>query len=101
MSELPDVTEGQLRALRIAALHSPRTPRSDRVERHPLGRQYVTELADKGLLAKTWFTSPRAHAAGWEVTALAVEVLGAHWRGERRALPASLHGLTLPVEGAA
>lgn len=96
MTELPDVTEGQLRALRIAALHSPRTPRSDRVERHPLGRQYVAELAEKGLLARAWFTSPRARAAGWEVTPLAVEVLGAHWRGEAQTLPASRQGLTLP-----
>jgi len=96
VTDLPEVTAGQLKALRIAALHSPRTPRSDRVERHPLGRQYVTELAAKGLLAKAWFTSPRARAAGWEVTPLAVELLGAHWRGERQARPASLSGLTFP-----
>ena len=94
MTDLPDVTAGELRALRIAALHSPRTPRSDRVERHPHGKQYVGQLAAKGLLAKAWFTSPRARAAGWEVTVLAVELLGAHWRGERQARPASTSGLT-------
>lgn len=97
MSDLPDVTAGQLQALRIAALHGPRTPRSDRVERHPHGRQYVGELAAKGLLAKAWFTSPRARAAGWEVTPLAVELLGAIWRGERQARPAGDAGLTFPA----
>lgn len=96
---LPDVTAGELRALRIAARHTPRTPRSDRVERHPLGRQYVAQLATKGLLAKAWFTSPRARAAGWEVTVLAVEVLGAHWRGELRTRPAQGSGLTYPPTG--
>lgn len=96
---LPDVTAGELRALRIAARHTPRTPRSDRVERHPLGRQYVAELAAKGLLAKAWFSSPRARAAGWEVTALAVEVLGAHWRGEARPRPSSDQGLTFTPSG--
>lgn len=99
MTELPDLTAGQLKALRIAALHTPRTPRSDRVERHPLGRQYVAELAAKGLLAKAWFTSPRARAAGWEVTPLAVDVLGAHWRGELQARPASDQGVTFPQSG--
>ena len=91
---LPDVTAGQLRALRIAALHTPGTPRSERVERHPHGKQYVAELAAKGLLAKAWFTSPRARAAGWEVTPLAVEVLRAHWLGEVRPRPVSDQGLT-------
>lgn len=99
MTDLPDVTTGQLRALRIAAHHTPRTPRSDRVERHPHGRQYVAELAAKGLLAKTWWSSPRARAASWEVTVLAVELLGAHWRGERHARPASNQGLTYPPTG--
>lgn len=99
MTKLPEVTAGQLKALRIAALHTPRTPRSDRVERHPLGRQYVAELAAKGLLAKAWFTSPRARAAGWEVTVLAVELLGAHWRGELQARPSSTQGLTYPPVG--
>lgn len=98
---LPGVTAGELRALRIAARHTPRTPRSDRVERHPHGRQYVAQLAAKGLLAKAWFTSPRARAAGWEVTPLAVEVLGAHWRGEARTLPHSLTGLRLLGDAAA
>lgn len=99
MTDLPDVTAGQLHALRIAARHTPRTPRSDRVERHPLGKQYVAELAAKGLLAKAWFTSPRARAAGWEVTPLAVDVLGAHWRGELQARPVSDQGLTYPQPG--
>lgn len=97
MTELPHVTAGELRALRIAALHSPRTPRSDRVELHPHGRQYVAQLAAKGLLAKAWFTSPRARKAGWEVTPLAVDLLGAHWRGERQARPATDSGLTWPT----
>lgn len=96
MTELPDLTAGELRALRIAALHTPRTPRSERVERHPHGRQYVADLAAKGLLARTWFTSPRARTAGWEVTVLAVEVLRAHWLGERQTRPVSLQGLTYP-----
>lgn len=96
MSALPDLTAGELRALRIAALHTPRTPRSERVERHPHGKQYVADLAAKGLLAKAWFTSPRAHVAGWEVTVLAVEVLRAHWLGEKQARPVSLQGLTYP-----
>jgi hypothetical protein len=97
VSALPDLTAGQLVALRIAALHSPRTPRAERVERHPFGRQYVVELADKGLLEKAWFTSPRAQAAGWEVTVLAVEVLRAHWLGELQARPVSNQGLTFPA----
>jgi hypothetical protein len=99
VTELPDLTTGQLRALRIAALHTPRTVRSDRVERHPHGHQYVAELAAKGLLAKAWFSSPRARAETWEVTALAVEVLRAHWLGERQCRPATDQGLTYPPTG--
>jgi hypothetical protein len=99
--DLPEVTAGQLRALRIAARHSPRTPRSERVEIHPLGRQYVQELADKGLLARAWFTSPRARRAGWEVTPLAVELLRAHWLGERQPRPLSSDGLTYHASGSA
>jgi hypothetical protein len=99
VTELPDVTAGELRALRIAAVHTPRTPRSERVERHPHGKQYVADLAAKGLLAKTWWSSPRARAETWEVTALAVELLGAHWRGERQARPATDQGLTYPPTG--
>ena len=69
------------------------------MERHSHGRQYVAELATKGLLAKAWFTSPRARAASWEVTVLAVEVLRAHWLGEARTRPASTQGLTYPPKG--
>jgi hypothetical protein len=99
VTELPHVTAGQLRALRIAAAHTPRTPRNERVERDLHGRQYVAELAAKGLLAKAWFTSPRARSAGWEVTPLAVEVLRAHWLGERQCRPESDQGLTYPHPG--
>lgn len=99
MTELPHVTAGQLRALRIAARHTPRTPRSERVERDPHGRQYVAELAAKGLLAKAWFSSPRARAETWEVTVLAVELLRAHWLGERQCRPETDQGLTYPHQG--
>jgi hypothetical protein len=88
MSDLPYLTTGQLRALRIAAKHMPRSPRSERVENHPLGRQYVTELETMGLLAVCpGGLQPHGRAGTREVTSLAVAVLRAHWTGERMTQP--------------
>lgn len=80
---LPDVTESELRALRIAARQMPWTRREERVERHPLGKGYVAALADLGLLGYTETSRGRS----LEITALAVDLLGAVWRGEKWSTP--------------
>lgn len=86
MSEVPDLTTPELRALRIAARHRARTPLSERVEMHPQGKQYVATLIELGLLAKTpW--SGHGGRVSWEVTPLAVETLRAYWLRERMTKP--------------
>ena len=81
--ELPNITTGELRALGIAARHVPRGPASERVEKHPLGRQYVTTLEKMGLLAMY----PGRRGNTREITPLAVALLRAHWLGERMTVP--------------
>lgn len=88
MTDLPSITTGQLRALRIAAKHMPRSPRSERVENHPLGRQYVGDLERMGLLAECpGGLQPRGRRGTREITPLAVALLRAHWIGERMTQP--------------
>lgn len=86
MTALPSLSTGQLRALKIAAAHTPRTPASERVERDPHGKQYVAELEELGLLARcTWHG--RGIRRSLEVTPLAVAVLRSYWTGERMTEP--------------
>lgn len=88
---LPAITEGQLRALRIAARHEPvrrtarkrRRPTHLRIEKDPLGKQYVTELENLGLLGQVW--TGREYSR--EITPLAVDLLRAHWLGEWNTTP--------------
>ena len=88
MTTLPYLTAGELRALRIAARHMPRGARADRVEHHPLGRQYVGDLERMGLLAVyEGGIRPRGRPETLEITPLAVDVLRAHWTGERMTRP--------------
>lgn len=79
MPDIPELTSGQFRALRIAAAHSRRTPRAERVENDPHGRQYVDELMQLGMLRRE--TSDRG-VESIEVTPLAADLLAAWWRGE-------------------
>jgi Fe2+ transport system protein FeoA len=87
-TDLPDITESELRALRIAARQMPWTNASERVERHPLGKGYVARLMDMGLLGYTGTSRGKKI----EVTALAVELLRAHWCGERFSVPYGSRG---------
>lgn len=80
---LPYLTESELRALRIAARQMPWTNPTERVEKHPLGRQYVKTLMDAELLAYT----QTSHGMKIEITPLAVDLLRAHWQGERFSVP--------------
>lgn len=83
------MTEAELRALWIAARQTPRTRREERIEHHPLGRGYVAALTELGLLAYT----QTSRGECLEMTALAVEVIGAHWRREKFTVPkGSQHG---------
>lgn len=84
MLELPALTTGQFRALKIAAAHTSRTPRAERVENDPHGRQYVEELKALGMLEPMSWTNAGARRTEWtlEITTLAVLLLAAEWRGD-------------------
>lgn len=73
------VTPGEWRALRIAAHHTRRTPKAERVERHRDGRQYARELFDAGLLM---MARVNGRPPTLELSPAGVAVLDAVWRGE-------------------
>lgn len=82
-TDIPYLTESELRALRIAARQMPWTNPTERVEKHPLGKQYVKRLMDADLLAYT----RTSRGTKIEITPLAVELLRTHWLGERFSVP--------------
>lgn len=82
-TDIPYLTESELRALRIAARQMPWTNPAERVEKHPLGKQYVKRLMDADLLAYT----RTSHGTKIEITPLAVDLLRAHWCGGRFSVP--------------
>lgn len=82
-TDVPYVTESELRALRIAARQMPWTNPTERVEKHPLAKQYVKRLMDADLLAYVRTT----RGMKIEITPLAVNLLRAHWLGERFSVP--------------
>lgn len=81
MSDLPQLTEMQLRALRRVAY----AERGDRPDRDPQVRGYLVELRDLGLLEKLKTDTAR----GWVIgpTTLGVELLRAAWLGRYKPMP--------------
>lgn len=81
---VPQLTVGELRALKIAARQNHRTPRGERVDRHRDGRQYARELFDAGLLG---MFRVNGRPETLELSPAGLEALSAYWRGTRRAGP--------------
>lgn len=86
--ELPELTDSEYRALKIAARQSPEGRRAARIEKHPLGRQYVNRLTGMGLL--DFVNSGRRQTL--EITPLGLEVMRSYWVGDRRPLPYDQQG---------
>lgn len=80
----PQLTPGELRALRQAARQTHRTPKSERVERHPQTRQYARALFDTGLLG---MCSVNGRPETLELSVAGLDVLSAYWRGVVRSGP--------------
>jgi hypothetical protein len=81
---IPQLTPGELRALKRAARHTHRTPREDRVEHHPQTRQYARALFDAGLLCTA---SLQGRRETLELSIRGLKVLHAYWVGAARTGP--------------
>lgn len=80
---VPQLTEPELRALRMAARTTSRTPPGQWVENHPLGRDYVERLREAGLLRPV----VGIRDLRMELTPFAVDTLRAYWIGEMQTRP--------------
>lgn len=81
---IPQLTYGELRALRIAARQTHRTPRGERVDRHRDGRQYARQLFEAGLLG---MFQVNGRPETLELSPAGLEAFDAYWRGAMRTGP--------------